>query len=207
MMLKIGHWTLAGLALMLLSACVTIHIYFPAAAAEEAARVIVRDVLETGVEPRETPRDDSEPSSRAPAPAVLSQWAGMALERLFPPANAQSAPDLQVDTAATRRLQAAMRARHADLAPHLRSGALGFGLDALIAIRDLSQIPLRERASVQQLVNDENADRRALYREIARANDRPDWENDIRRTFARVWVEEAPSGYWYEISPGNWGQK
>ena len=31
-----------GLAL---SACVTINIYFPAAAAEDAARVIVRDVL------------------------------------------------------------------------------------------------------------------------------------------------------------------
>jgi hypothetical protein len=207
MMLKIGNWTLAGLALALLSACVTIHIYFPAAAAEEAARVIVRDVLETGLEPRETPRDESEPSSRAPAPSGPTQWAGAALEYLFPPANAQSAPDLQVDTAATRRLQAAMRARHPDLSPHLRSGALGFGLDALIAIRDLSQIPLRERAAVQQLVNDENADRLALYREIARANGRPDWENDIRRTFARVWVEEAPSGYWYEISPGNWGQK
>ena len=33
---------LFGLAL---SACVTINIYFPAAAAEDAARVIVRDVL------------------------------------------------------------------------------------------------------------------------------------------------------------------
>ena len=32
------------LALML-TACVTINIYFPAAAAEEAARTIVRDVL------------------------------------------------------------------------------------------------------------------------------------------------------------------
>ena len=30
---------------LMLSACVTINIYFPAAAAEDAARVIVRDVL------------------------------------------------------------------------------------------------------------------------------------------------------------------
>jgi uncharacterized protein len=56
-------------------------------------------------------------------------------------------------------------------------------------------------------VNEENADRKALYREIARANDRPDWEDNIRETFARVWVDEAPSGYWYQDAGGSWRQK
>jgi len=44
-MFKKAGWPLLSL---LLSACVTINIYFPAAAAEEAARVIVRDVLKSG---------------------------------------------------------------------------------------------------------------------------------------------------------------
>ena len=41
-MLKKMSWPVFSL---MLSACVTINIYFPAAAAEEAARTIVRDVL------------------------------------------------------------------------------------------------------------------------------------------------------------------
>lgn len=40
-----------------LTACVTINIYFPAAAAEEAARTIVRDVLKS--EPQERRRRPS----------------------------------------------------------------------------------------------------------------------------------------------------
>jgi hypothetical protein len=46
-----------------------------------------------------------------------------------------------------------------------------------------------------------------LYREIARANGHPEWEKDIRKTFARVWVQEAGRGYWYQDARGQWRQK
>ena len=49
-------------------------------------------------------------------------------------------------------------------------------------------------------------DRKALYAEIARANDRPEWEAEIRATFARVWVEEVAAGTWYQAN-GSWVQK
>jgi uncharacterized protein len=188
------------------SACVTIHIYFPAAAAEEAARIIVRDVLEVQEPPASVPGVPGEPTSRGPVPAPALTVLAWAMDRLVPPAAAQ-APNLRVETPAASRLQASMRARNAELAPHFRSGAIGFGNDGFVAIRDLSAVPLRDRAEVQRLVREENADRSALYKEIARANDRPDWESNIRETFARVWVEEAPSGYWYQDTGGNWLQK
>lgn len=197
---------LAAVMLMALftSACVTINIYFPAAAAEEAARMIVRDVLETQEEPEVEPEPMPEPSSLLEGGAA--GWLAWTLERLVAPAAAQQ-PNLQVDTPATARLRASMRERISELAPHLRSGAIGFGNDGFVAVRDLSLVPLRERSRVQRLVNEENADRAALYREIARANDRPDWEGQIRETFARVWVEEAPSGFWFQNDRGAWQQK
>ncbi len=188
------------------SACVTIHIYFPAAAAEEAARTIVRDVLEApGAPPPYEPDAAPEPTSRGITPLLMPAVA-WGLERLVAPASAQ-VPDLRVESPAINRLRTSMRSRSSELAPYLRNGAIGFGRDGFVAIRDLSDLPLQERARVQRLVNEENADRRALYREIARANDRPDWEERIRETFARVWIEEAPSGYWYQDADGNWRQK
>jgi uncharacterized protein len=192
------------LVAMVTSACVTIHIYFPAAAAEEAARTIVRDVLEVPAESE--PGAIPEPTSRGITPSVILPVIAWTLDRLAAPASAQT-PDLRVESPAINGLRAAMRSRHAELSPHLRSGAIGFGRDGYVAIRDLSDVPLRERAQVQRLVNEDNADRRALYREIARANDRPDWEGNIRETFARVWVDEAQSGYWYQDAGGNWRQK
>lgn len=188
------------------SACVTIHIYFPAAAAEEAARTIVRDVLEAPDAPTpDEPDAAPEPTSRGITPLIMPAVA-WGLERLVAPASAQS-PDLRVESPAINRLRASMRSRSAELAPYLRSGAVGFGRDGFVEARDLSDVPLQERARVQRMVSEENADRRALYREIARANDRPDWEDQIRETFARVWVEEAPSGYWYQDRNGAWRQK
>ncbi|WP_038084712.1 YdbL family protein [Thioalkalivibrio sp. ALMg9] len=205
-------WSVPGLALMfaLLAGCVTINIYFPTAAAEEAARAIVRDALQV---PEAEPAPESESGVQLPpseprhtgtaSAAPVLVWV---LERLVSPAAAQS-PDLQIETPAINRIRASLRERGPQLAPHFRSGAIGFGNNADVVIRDLSEVPLRDRSTVQRLVSEENSDRDSLYREIARANDRPDWERQIRETFARVWVEEAPSGYWYQDGNGQWQQK
>jgi len=205
-MRALRHMSLVLLVAFVASACVTIHIYFPAAAAEEAARTIVRDVLEFQDPPGNEPGAAREPTSRSGTPSAILPAVSWALDRLVAPASAQT-PDLRAESPAINRLRASMRSRNAELAPYLRSGAVGFGWDGYVAIRDLSDVPLRERSQVQRLVNEENADRRALYREIARANDRPDWETSIRETFARVWVDEAPAGYWYQDRRGNWHQK
>jgi uncharacterized protein len=201
--LRVGVWILALLAL---SACVTVNIYFPAAAAEDAARTIVRDVLGAPeAAPQQQPADPApEPGARRHGTAI--QLAGRVLEVLVPAAHAQQ-PDINISSPAIDALRQSMRARQPELAPHYRSGAVGFGRDGLVAIRDLNAVPLRERATVQRLVADENKDRAALYREIARANGQPEWEASIRDTFARVWVEEAPAGHWYQDAGGAWRQK
>ncbi|HHH13598.1 MAG TPA: DUF1318 domain-containing protein, partial [Thiolapillus brandeum] len=87
-----------------------------------------------------------------------------------------------------------------------RSGAIGLDRNALVTIRDPATVGLRDRNRLRKLVADENRDRNALYREIARANGHPEWEAEIRKTFARIWVEEAPGGYWYKKG-GAWKRK
>jgi uncharacterized protein len=77
----------------------------------------------------------------------------------------------------------------------------------LVEIRDQNLIPLPERNAVRKLVADENADRSSLYREIAAANAHPEWETDIRTTFAQRWADKAAAGWHYQDSSGAWKQK
>jgi uncharacterized protein len=114
--------------------------------------------------------------------------------------------NLEINTPAIAALQKTMQQRHAELAPLYASGAIGLARDGSIALRDASSVPLAQRGRVNALIAAENADRTALYREIARANGRPDWESDIRATFAQRWIDRAQSGWWVESGQG-WARK
>ena len=57
------------------------------------------------------------------------------------------------------------------------------------------------------LVGVENADRVALYKEIARANGKPEWEAEIRNTFAQRWIEKASPGWYVQDAQGQWTKK
>lgn len=183
-----------------LSACVTINVYFPAAAAEKAADRIIDQVYGTDAEPA-PPSGDESPQSSMPFMQPLA-WL---LEQLVPAAHA--APNFDVQTPAIAGITADMEARHAQLAPFYTSGGVGMTNNGEVTIRDLAAIPLRDRGRVKQLIAAENQDRNALYREIARANGHPEWEGEIRATFARRWVARAPAGWWYQDAGGGWKQK
>ena len=114
--------------------------------------------------------------------------------------------NLEINTPAIAALQKSMQQRHADLAPLYASGAIGLASDGGVALRDASSVPLAQRSRVTALIAAENADRTALYREIARANGHPEWEPDIRKTFAQRWIDRAQPGWWVE-GAGGWARK
>lgn len=118
-----------------------------------------------------------------------------------------AAADLEINTPAISALKNSMQDRHRDLADLYASGAVGLTRDGLIAIRDISAAPLNKRQSINSLVAAENQDRNALYREIAVANNQPDWEGRVRSTFADRWVQKASSGWWYQNASGAWTKK
>src|SRR3984893_2892072 len=86
------------LALALLAACVTVNVYFPAAAAEQAADRIIDTVTSQpgGAKANETPPPKTPPNSRLTPgdQPVLLAAAGALLNLLIPAANAQASPNL-----------------------------------------------------------------------------------------------------------------
>lgn len=192
---------------VLVAACVTINVYFPAAQAEKAADRIISEVW--GVEPADP---EGEPQGRlhrhgwGPEVVDTVRLAALsALDFVIPRAEAQA--DLNIETPEIQALTASMNARHRQLKPSYDAGAIGLTADGLVDIRDRNVVPLAERNTLRQLVDAENQDRNALYRAIAVANEKPEWEADIRKTFAQRWVSRAESGWWYRTAAGNWEQK
>jgi uncharacterized protein YdbL (DUF1318 family) len=118
-----------------------------------------------------------------------------------------AAADLEINTPAIAALQSSMQARHEQLAGHYASGAVGLTRDGLIALRDANAVPLKARQAVNSLVMAENKDRNALYKEIANANGHPEWEPDVRNTFAQRWIVKAQVGWWFQDAGGSWKQK
>ena len=186
---------------LLLSACVTINVYFPAAAAEKAADRIIEDVWGSDAQKS----NDNKRTQLVKSERVLLAAAGAVLELLVPSAHAQA--DLNIATPVVKQLTQSMETRHAQLKKYYDSGAIGLTRDGLIEIRDQNLIPLPERNAARKLVADENADRAGLYREIAAANGHPEWETDIRKTFAERWSERASAGWYVQDEKGAWRQK
>ena len=126
---------------------------------------------------------------------------------LFLTASAYAQANLEINTPAIAALQASMQKRHAELAPFYGNGAIGLTREGYIALRDANAVSLAQRQQVNGLVAAENQDRGALYREIARANGKPEWENDIRATFAQRWTDKAQGGWYFQNNAGAWTRK
>ncbi len=187
--------------IFVVAACVTINVYFPAAAAERAAEKFVGDVLG---EPKE--EGSLFDPLVFPGEVVFIAARGM-VDFLVPDAHAQQA-EIDINTPQINAIKARMAQRQRqDLDAMFDAGAIGFTSDGLVSIRDRSAVPLSERRRLESVVADENRDRKAVYREIAIANGHPEWEQDIQETFAREWARNARRGWYSQESGGAWRQK
>jgi len=200
--MKFFRWLTGSAAGLMLVSCVTINIYFPAAAAEKAADRIIEDVWGPAATQS---KDEAIPEEQSSIKPKESQSTALSvLNWLVSPASAEV--NLNVSSPAINAIQDKMKSRHASLKPHYASGAVGLTENGLVTVRDAKAIALKNRNKVKALVADENKDRNALYAEIARANGHPEWKADIQSTFSRRWVSKAASGWWYQ-SGGAWQQK
>lgn len=212
-----------------LAACVTVNIYFPAAAADKAADHIIDEVWgEDGLPmspapgagelpdamPESAPTDDGLPGDDEPVGeadfGAASRAAGAMVEvvlRWLVPAAHAAEPEFNISSPAIRRIEASMKNRHSAMEPFFRNGTIGLSNDGLVAVRDMNLVGLRERGRVKLLVDEENADRKKLYRELAKANGQPRWEGRIREVFARRWINRAPGGWYYQDGSRAWKQK
>jgi uncharacterized protein len=203
--IRMIRWIVAGVAsgCLMLAACVTINVYFPEAAAEKAADRIIDQVW--GPEEGAKPESDEQTSVTTPLRDAMLAALEETLNFVVPAAHAQA--DFDVSSPAINALIASMEARAGSLEPFLDSGAVGLTSDGYLEIRDPNAVPLADRNRLRKLVSDDNAERAALYREIASENGHPEWETDIRGTFAERWIANAHDGWYYKSSAGTWKQK
>jgi uncharacterized protein len=181
----------------LTNACVTVNIYFPAAAVERAADEIVKETWGSRTEsaPKEQPR------------SLLSTAREIVSVTFVDEAFAQEA-DINISNPAIRALKDSIKNRSGSIKPFMDRGNVGLTKEGLLAVRTTDGLSLRERAEVQQLVDAENRDRESLYLEIAKANNFPlESVAKIRSIFARSWVEQAQAGWWTQDAQGNWQKK
>ncbi len=188
------------------AACVTINVYFPAAEVDSAAEKIVKDILQD--ESSNEPENGTDQSSlfngnniRRVAHAVNP------LNWVISSAHAQQA-DITLSSPAINEITAKLKARFNDsLKTHLDNNVIGFTNDGLVEIVDAGSLGLKDRQTVKKLVADENRDRVALYREMAIANNHPEWEEQITEAFVNQWIQQAKAGWSYQNEAGQWVKK
>jgi len=183
---------------LFIAACVTINVYFPAAEVESAAEKIVKDVLSTD----ETINKDDQSSIKKPVSRQLVSSLNP-LNWIIPVAHAQA--DITLTSPAISSLTEKMKARFNDsLKTHLNNKVVGFTNDGFVEIVDAGQLGLKDRQLVKKIVADENRDRTALYREMAIANNHPEWEEQIRQAFVKQWLQQAQAGWFYQNQANQW---
>ena len=204
--------SLALLAPIAVVSCVTVNIYFPAAAVEKAADQIILDVWHQQGGAAEATKAATTPPAAKNSGAKNEHSAldprrivVTALSAISGEAHAQNV-DFNASSPQIEQIKARMASRFGELRPFLDSGAVGLTGDGLVAVHDANAASMAERARMNQLVNAENKDRKALYQAIADANNQPGWAGQIQKTFAERWISQAQSGWWYQ-SGGSWKKK
>lgn len=123
---------------------------------------------------------------------------------IFPAASAAPEFEFDVRSPSVMTIRTSLAERHALLREHYYAGTIGLTSDGMIALREQAGLAPEVLRMVGVLVDEDNKDRDTLYREIARANGRPDWEAGLRGVFAQRWIERAPAGWFYRKGGGEW---
>ncbi|MBC7360436.1 MAG: YdbL family protein [Desulfacinum sp.] len=186
-----------GFLVLFLVSCVTINIYFPAEEVRKAAEDIVGDIRK---EPAEQPPPAPSGDKQGMVPRIIRFC-------LVVP-NAFAAQEVQVSNAAIRELKSRLARSDAQLAPYFAQGVLGEGADGYVVLLHPERLSIKDRARVTRLVQSVNADRKALYAEVARAlKVDPGQIPRIAQVFAEEWQRTAHSGWMIQRPDGSWQKK
>jgi len=183
--------------MIVFAACVTVNIYFPAAAIQQAADEIVDDVRGTKDKKQPEEKKNDKQSS------VIDSLRG-----LIGPKEAHAQINADVSTPAIRSLKQAMAASFPQLKPFYDRGAIGENNMGFVEPRDTGSLNLKDKADLNRVVSQENGNRNALYNEIMKANNLgTDSLPKIQRIFANSWRGKSLPGWWIQNDGGGWERK
>jgi len=194
MLKRIKHLTL--FVVLFVAACVTINVYFPAAAIQNAADKIADEVTNPQSQQKQEKKQDIKSELFEKIKGFLS----------FP--KEAYAQDIDVSTPAIRNIKQSMRENFQQLRPFYIRGSVGENNRGFVEMRDTSGLNLKEKADVTRLVEQINKDRTALYAEIVKAN-KLDSNSlpKVQRIFANSWRSKSQPGWWIQNDNGEWEKK
>jgi len=184
------------MAFLFVVSCVTVNVYFPAAAVQKAADEIVEDVRTEGQKPA------------GQQGSGLRFGISTARFSLGPSEAWAADVNIDVSTPAIRNLKESMARRFPQLKPFYDKGAVGENRSGLLDLRDVGGLNLKEKAQLNKLVEQENNDRMSLYRNIVEANKfGPEMISQVQRIFANSWRDKSQPGWWIQNDKGEWERK
>ncbi len=184
------------LCLILIMACVTVNIYFPAGEIQQAAEEIVDEV-----------RPEQNPDKGGSLERIDLPWF-VRFVGFLGPGVALAQVDIDISTPAIRALRDSLAGRFESLKGFYSRGALGENNRGYVEARDQSSLNLKEKADLRRLVDAENGDRKALYTEILAANNlEPGFLDEVEKIFANSWRKKAVPGSPIQKDDGTWATK
>lgn len=169
------------LSSLLIFACVTINIYFPAEKVESVAGEIVNEIRGKDSAPEEKGIEQNQSSLLQKAVIIVS----------IPAAYADEVTDVSNPT--IRSLKQNMKNRYSSLKSFYQKGLLKENSDGFVSIQDESGLDLKQKRTLRSLIDAENGDRKTLYTEIAKAlKIDPSQTAKIGEIFAKEWQKTAP---------------
>jgi uncharacterized protein YdbL (DUF1318 family) len=198
---------------VLTSSCVTVTVNFPESTVQKATDDYVKELYKAKEKGRATQKTPPAPQPGAGPgagtgdpgkPDAPTSW----LEQMNPIASAEAAEanlQFRTDTAKAVAIREKLAAHVSDVIAQKKAGNLGETSDGKLALKTDKPLLVKK---LDSLVKQENDDREALYEEIQTANQMPKSRlADIRRSFARSFQSESPSGTWVQDQTGAWAQK
>ena len=165
----------ASLFSVLMFACVTINIYFPAEKVESVAGEIVNEIRERG--------SDQEKTIKNEKTSFLQQ---IMLVFSCPLACADEVTSVANPT--IRALKKKMKDRYPKMKPYYKKGMLKEGDNGYVSMGRTKGLKLKEKRNMKGLIGAENKDRKQLYEEIAKAlKIDPGQIDKIAEIFAKEW--------------------
>jgi len=187
-----------GLLLLAGLGCVTVNVTFPESAVQKATDDYVRELYrakEKGHSPVPQPSPSLTPTKVSHGfTFVEAAWAD---EFIF-----------KVDSATALQIRDRLSKRVEEVVVQKRAGVLGESRDGMLVLKEPGKLKKLFSKKIEVLVSDENKDRTELYAEVLSSNALPATRLiDVKRSFARSFQAESPSGTWLQDADGNWVQK
>ena len=186
-------WVATLAATLIIWACVTINIYFPAEKVESVAGEIVHEVR--GKESDNQDSSNEEENTKDKEDTKDKEKSSLLQDTLLALWGSVAWADevTTVSNPTIRALKETMKSRYPLMKPFYQKGVLREGNDGYVSLANAAALGLKERRDLNNLAEAENNDRKRLYLEVAKAlNIDPSQVNRVAEIFAKEWQKSLP---------------